>query len=97
MKKIGLLSVYKFFVNINLLTGSTNFEATNPALARIRLLFNKVFYNTYKLALNGQKIQENSGFIVSELVVGAGDQDNNSHKFRVVFTKRISVLQSRTR
>ena len=83
MKKIGLLSVYKFFVNINLLTGSTNFEATNPALARIRLLFNKVFYNTYKLALNGQKIQENSGFIVSELVVRSGE-NTTSCKSRIL-------------
>ena len=50
-----------------MLTGSTNFEATNPASAQIRLLINK------KVALNGQKIQGNSEFIVSELVVRSGE------------------------
>ena len=49
---------------------------------------NKFSESCYAWVLYQKKIWiflKNSGFIVSELVIGAGEQDDDSQKFRVVF------------
>ena len=54
----------------------TNCEATNPNFTYFAFFFFFVFNVLYHLI--DEKINENSGFLVSELVIGSGELDNHS-------------------